>query len=213
MINASSAATYGAGENGFDDKKDICALRPLNGYGYSKQLFDLWEREQVLRPKQYVGFKYFNVYGPNEYFKGSMASVIFHTFNKIKETGEMGLFKSYRPDYEDGQQLRDFVYVKDICKVVKFMIENPAVNGLFNLGTGTARSFYDLAKATFTALGLEPNIKFVDMPESLRAKYQYYTQADMQKLRDAGYQEKFYSLEEGCRDYVVNYLAQDYKTY
>ena len=213
MINASSAATYGSGENGFDDKKDICALRPLNGYGYSKQLFDLWEREQVLRPKQYVGFKYFNVYGPNEYFKGSMASVIFHTFNKIKETGKMGLFKSYRPDYEDGQQLRDFVYVKDICKVVKFMIENPAVNGLFNLGTGTARSFYDLAKATFTALGLEPNIKFVDRPESLRAKYQYYTQADMQKLRDAGYQEKFYSLEEGCRDYVVNYLAQDYKTY
>lgn len=213
MINASSAATYGGGENGFDDKMDIGVLRPLNGYGYSKQLFDMWERKQVFRPAQYVGFKFFNVYGPNEYFKGGMASVIFHTFNKIQETGEMGLFKSYRPDYEDGQQLRDFVYVKDICKVVKFMIEHPKVNGLFNLGTGTARSFYDLAKATFEALGLEPNIKFVEMPETLRKKYQYYTQANMEKLREAGYEEAFYTLEEGCRDYVTNYLAKDYKIF
>ena len=213
MINASSAATYGAGNHGFDDKTDIGVLEPLNGYGYSKQLFDLWERQQTLRPAQYCGFKFFNVYGPNEYYKGSMASVIFHTFNKIKETGEMGLFKSYRPDYADGQQLRDFVYVKDICKVVKFMIEHPDVNGLFNLGTGTARSFYDLAKATFDALGLEPNIKFVEMPETLRKKYQYYTQANMEKLRAAGYHEAFYTLEEGCKDYVTNYLAQDYKTY
>ena len=207
-----TVVNYYFGE-GFTDKMSA-AGQPIDvSWGVNSEYPQTTCSVYLLRPKQYVGFKYFNVYGPNEYFKGSMASVIFHTFNKIKETGEMGLFKSYRPDYEDGQQLRDFVYVKDICKVVKFMIENPAVNGLFNLGTGTARSFYDLAKATFTALGLEPNIKFVDMPESLRAKYQYYTQADMQKLRDAGYQEKFYSLEEGCRDYVVNYLAQDYKTY
>lgn len=212
MINASSAATYGAGENGFDDKINIDVLRPLNGYGYSKQLFDQWERNQILRPLQYVGFKFFNVYGPNEYYKQGMASVIFHSFNKIRETGEMGLFKSYKKEYKDGEQLRDFVYVKDICKVTKFMIENPNISGLFNLGTGEARSFYDLAKATFESMGLVPNIKFVDMPESLREKYQYYTQADMQKLREAGYKEKFYSLEEGCRDYVTNYLLENYKT-
>lgn len=213
FIYASSAATYGAGEFGFDDKMDIKKLLPLNGYGYSKQLFDLWVEKQSLAPKQHVGFKFFNVYGPNEYYKGSMASVIFHSFNKISETGEMGIFKSYKEGYEDGKQLRDFVYVKDLCKVVHFMIEHPEVSGLFNLGTGTARSFYDLAAATFDAMGVKRNITFVEMPESLRPKYQYFTQAKMDKLREAGYKEDFYSLEEGAKDYVQNYLMQNILNY
>lgn len=213
FIYASSAATYGDGAEGFDDNEDINRLRPLNGYGYSKQLFDQWVEKQVLAPKQHVGFKFFNVYGPNEYFKGSMASVVFHSFNKITETGEMGLFKSYKEGYEDGGQLRDFVYVKDICKVIMYMIENPKVSGLFNLGTGRARSFYDLAAATFKAMGLKPNIKYIDMPETLRSKYQYYTQAHMDKLREAGYQEDFFSLEDGVQDYVCNYLKKGFEIY
>lgn len=216
-IYASSAATYGDGASGFDDEDDIKKLMPLNGYGYSKQLFDLWVEKELKAgaktPKQHVGFKFFNVYGPNEYFKGSMASVIFHSYNKIRETGKMGLFKSYKEGYADGQQLRDFVYVKDICKVIKFMMEHENINGLYNLGTGKARSFYDLAASTFRAMGLEPNIEFVDMPETLREKYQYYTQASMKKLRYAGYTEEFYSLEEGCRDYVQNYLMKDKAIY
>lgn len=217
FIYASSAATYGDGSQGFDDKEDINRLRPLNGYGYSKQLFDLWVEHELAAgntaPKQHVGFKFFNVYGPNEYFKGTMASVIFHTFNDVKKTGKKGLFKSYKEGYEDGGQLRDFVYVKDICKVVVFMIEHPDVSGLFNLGTGQARSFYDLAIATFNAMGVAPNIEFIDMPETLRGKYQYYTQAEMTKLRQAGYEEDFYSLEDGARDYVQNYLMQDREFY
>ncbi len=210
---ASSAATYGAGENGFDDEKDISVLRPLNGYGYSKQLFDLWEQKQTEKPAQHCGFKFFNVYGPNEYFKGSMASVIFHSFNKITQTGEMGLFKSYKEGVEDGKQRRDFVYVKDICKVMMFVMKHPQINGLFNLGTGTARTFYDLCANTFSAMGLPANIKIVDMPETLRAKYQYYTQASMDKLKKAGYNEPFYTLEEGVTDYVQNYLAKDFAIY
>ncbi|WP_027206065.1 ADP-glyceromanno-heptose 6-epimerase [Butyrivibrio fibrisolvens] len=217
FIYASSAATYGDGNQGFDDKSDISLLRPLNGYGYSKQLFDLWVKKQLelkeKTPKQHVGFKFFNVYGPNEYFKGTMASVIFHTFNDVTKTGKKGLFKSYKEGYEDGGQLRDFVYVKDICKVVKFMVENPEVNGLFNLGTGKARSFYDLAVATFNAMGKEPKIEFIEMPEQLRGKYQYFTQAEMSKLRDAGYKEEFYSLEDGARDYVQNYLMKGNEVY
>lgn len=213
FIYASSAATYGAGEFGFDDKMDIKKLLPLNGYGYSKQLFDLWVEKQSLAPRQHVGFKFFNVYGPNEYYKGSMASVIFHSFNKILETGQMGIFKSYKEGYEDGKQLRDFVYVKDLCKVVHFMIEHPKVSGLFNLGTGTARSFYDLAAATFDAMGVERNITFVEMPESLRPKYQYFTEAKMDKLRETGYKDDFYSLEEGAKDYVQNYLMQNILNY
>lgn len=213
FLYASSAATYGDGAQGFDDRTDISQLRPLNGYGYSKQLFDLWVEKQVLKPKQHVGFKFFNVYGPNEYFKGSMASVIFHSFNKITETGEMGLFKSYHNKYADGGQLRDFVYVKDICKVILFMMDHPEINGLFNLGTGKARSFYDLATATFRAMKLEPKIKYIDMPETLRPKYQYFTEAVMDKLRSVGYQEAFTSLEEGASDYVCNYLAKGYEVY
>ena len=210
FIYASSAATYGSGEQGFDDKADIAVLRPLNGYGYSKQLFDLWAEKQQDAPVQHCGFKFFNVYGPNEYFKGSMASVIFHSYNQIKETGSVGLFKSYKKGYADGQQLRDFVYVKDICKVISFVMAHPEVSGLFNLGTGTARSFYDLCVCTFQAMGLTPNIRYIEMPESLRAKYQYYTQANVDKLRTAGYDGQFYSLEEGVRDYVQNYLTKDY---
>lgn len=213
FIYASSAATYGDGAQGFDDQEDIKKLRPLNGYGYSKQLFDLWAEKQAIGPKQHVGFKFFNVYGPNEYFKGSMASVIFHSFHKIMETGEMGLFKSYKEGYEDGGQLRDFVYVKDICKVVRFMIEHEEINGLFNLGTGQARSFFDLAVSTFRAMGLEPNIKYIEMPETLRLKYQYYTQAKMEKLRSAGYKDEFYSLEDGALDYVRNYLMNHNEIY
>ncbi len=210
---ASSAATYGDGGCGFDDKSDIKKLRPLNGYGYSKQLFDLWVEKQTTAPAQYCGFKFFNVYGPNEYFKGSMASVIFHSFNKITETGEMGLFKSYKEGYADGQQLRDFVYVKDLCKVMMFMMRHSEVNGLFNLGTGKARSFYDLCKNTFVAMGVPEKIKFVEMPEKLREKYQYFTEANIEKLRSVGYTEPFYTLEEGVRDYVQNYLSKDYEIY
>ena len=202
FLYASSAATYGDGALGFDDEMDITALQPLNAYGYSKQLFDLWAQKQTETPSQYCGFKFFNVYGPNEYFKSSMASVVFHSFNTILETGEMGLFKSYREGYADGWQLRDFIYVKDICKVVLFMLEHPNVSGLFNLGTGTARSFYDLCSSTFHAMGRDTKINYVDMPETLRSKYQYYTQAKMDKLKHIGYQEPFYTLEAGITDYV-----------
>lgn len=213
FIYASSAATYGDGTQGFDDKEDIKRLRPLNGYGYSKQLFDLWVEKEIAAnnktPLQHVGFKFFNVYGPNEYFKGTMASVIFHTFNDVNKTGKKGLFKSYKEGYEDGGQLRDFVYVKDICSVIKYMLDNRHINGLFNLGTGKARSFYDLALATFKAMGVEPNIEFIEMPVELRGKYQYFTEANMEKLRSVGYDKPFYSLEDGAYDYVVNFLKKN----
>lgn len=214
FIYASSAATYGDGEQGFDDKSDIDKLRPLNGYGYSKQLFDQWVKHQAqVFPSQHVGLKFFNVYGPNEYYKGSMASMIFHGFNQIKADGEIRLFKSCNPDYEDGGQLRDFVYVKDICKVILWLLKNNQVSGLFNLGTGNAQSFRELAEATFHALGLEPNIRYVEMPEELRKKYQYYTKAEMSKLREAGYDGAFMDLEAGARDYVLEHLNRDYENY
>ena len=213
FIYASSAATYGDGRQGFDDEKDIGVLRPLNGDGYSKQLFDLWAREQERCPKQHVGFKFFNVYGPNEYYKGSMASVIFHSFNKISATGGMQLFKSYLPEYADGEQKRDFIYVKDICRVILFMMDHPEINGLYNLGTGTARTFLDLCTSTFHAMGRDPLIEYIDMPEGLKEKYQYFTQAEMKQLRAAGYNEPFYTLEEGVTDYVQNYLMKGYETW
>ncbi len=213
FIYASSAATYGGGEAGFDDTVDIKKLQPLNGYGYSKQLFDLWVSRQTRRPPQVCGLKFFNVYGPNEYCKGSMASVLFHCFRKIKESGRIELFKSYHPDYADGEQMRDFVYVKDICKVVRFLMENPSVSGLFNVGTGRAESFLTLGRSIFKALGLPESISFIDMPESLRPKYQYFTKASMDKLRAAGYREPFFSLEEGTIDYVQNYLNRDFLIY
>jgi ADP-L-glycero-D-manno-heptose 6-epimerase len=214
FIYASSAATYGDGSQGFDDKKSIDVLQPLNGYGYSKQLFDIWVLHQAkVKPAQAAGLKFFNVYGPNEYFKGSMASMVFHGFNQIKADGEIRLFKSCNPDYEDGGQLRDFVYVKDICSVIMFLLEHKNVNGLFNVGTGRAQSFLELAEATFEALGLAPNIKYIDMPEKLRGKYQYYTKAEMQKLRDMGYDKPFADLKQGVTDYVQNHLSKDYLTY
>ena len=214
FIYASSAATYGDGSLGFDDMMDIDLLRPLNGYGYSKQLFDQWVRHQATSfPKQHVGLKFFNVYGPNEYFKGSMASMVFHGFNQIMKDGEIRLFKSCNPEYEDGGQLRDFVYVKDICSVIAWLLEHPSVSGLFNVGTGKAQSFRDLAEATFHALGMKPNIIYIDMPEKLRGKYQYYTQARMEHLRAAGYDKPFADVKTGVADYVQNYLAKDYLSY
>ena len=214
FIYASSAATYGDGNFGFSDRMDIDQLRPLNGYGYSKQLFDLWVKHQAqVFPRQHVGLKFFNVYGPNEYFKGSMASMVFHGFNQIMQDGEIRLFKSCNPNYEDGGQLRDFVYVKDICSVIIFLLKNQSISGLFNVGTGRAQSFRELAEATFRALGKEPNIRYIYMPEKLRGKYQYYTQADMVQLASAGYPKDFLNVEEGVRDYVQNHLAKDYLTY
>ena len=214
FIYASSAATYGDGSQGFDDKKDIDCLLPLNGYGYSKQLFDLWVRHQAKAyPKQYAGLKFFNVYGPNEYFKGSMASMVFHGFNQIMTDGEIRLFKSCNPNYEDGGQLRDFVYVKDICSVIQWLLEHPKVSGLFNVGTGRAQSFRELAEETFRALNMKPNIRYIDMPEKLRGKYQYFTQANMEKLQSWGYDKPFADLEKGVRDYVQNHLSKEYLSY
>lgn len=213
-IYASSAATYGDGELGFDDKMDIDQLLPLNGYGYSKQLFDQWVKHQAkVFPKQHVGLKFFNVYGPNEYFKGSMASMVFHGYKQIQENGAIKLFQSCNPNYKDGGQLRDFVYVKDVCDVIMWMLEHEEVSGLFNVGTGHAQSFRELAEATFHALGLEPNIEYIEMPEHLRKKYQYYTQAEMNKLYEAGYTKKFSALEDGVKDYVLNHLHEDFAIY
>lgn len=214
FIYASSAATYGDGSLGFNDRMDIDQLLPLNGYGYSKQLFDQWVKHQAkIFPAQHCGLKFFNVYGPNEYFKGSMASMVFHGFNQIKETGKVKLFKSCNPNYKDGGQLRDFVYVKDICKVIMWLLVKKHVSGLFNVGTGRAQSFAELAEATFHALELEPNIEYIDMPEKLRGKYQYYTKAEMSRLYDAGYPFEFMDVEKGVRDYVQGHLDKNYLTY
>lgn len=213
FIYASSAATYGDGSLGFDDRMNIDQLRPLNGYGYSKQLFDLWVKHQSKRcPPQHAGLKFFNVYGPNEYFKCSMASMVYHGFNQIMADGEIRLFKSCNPNYEDGGQLRDFVYVKDICKVVMWLLQTKT-SGLFNVGTGRAQSFRELAEATFRALGMKPNIRYIDMPEQLKGKYQYYTQAEMSKLQEYGYGYPFADLEQGVGDYVVNYLSKEHLIY
>lgn len=213
FIYASSAATYGDGSLGFDDQMNIDALCPLNGYGYSKQLFDLWVKKQTNTPLQYVGLKFFNVYGPNEYCKGSMASMVYHGYRQIKETGKIRLFRSHNPKYQDGEQLRDFVYVKDVCKVIKYFMEHPEKSGLYNVGTGKAQSFRELAEATFYALGLKPEIEYIDMPELLREKYQYYTKAEVGKLREAGYMESFGDLTVGVTDYVTNYLNKDFLIY
>ena len=204
----------GDGMLGFDDQMNIDELRPLNGYGYSKQLFDQWVKHQARSfPRQHVGLKFFNVYGPNEYFKGPMASMVFHGFNQIKEKGEIRLFKSCNPDFEDGGQLRDFVYVKDICSVILWMLKHQSISGLFNVGTGRAQSFRELAEATFHALDMQPNIVYIDMPEKLRGKYQYYTQANMEHLRGVGYDKPFFDVESGVKDYVQNHLNKDYLTF
>ena len=207
LIYASSAATYGMGELGYTDNQNLIPeLKPLNPYGESKNEFDKWVLTRDTRPPYWAGFKFFNVYGPNEYHKGRMASVIFGAFKQIKETGNVKLFRSHNPDFEDGQQLRDFIYVKDITDVLLWVMENRIHNGIYNLGTGKARSFIDLTKATFASLNVEPNIEFIDTPVDIRNKYQYYTQADMTKLITAGYKKPFTTLEEGVKDYVVNYL-------
>ena len=215
FIYASSAATYGDGQLGFDDAMNIDALRPLNGYGYSKQVVDQWACKQARwqRPIQNVGLKFFNVYGPNEYFKGSMASMIFHGYKQIRADGEIRLFKSCNSEYEDGGQLRDFVYVKDVAKVIIWLTQHPEVSGLFNVGTGRAQSFRELAEATFQALGLEPNIHYIEMPETLRDRYQYFTQAKMERLREAGYDKPFCTLKEGALDYVCEHLTKGFAIY
>jgi ADP-L-glycero-D-manno-heptose 6-epimerase len=182
-------------------------LKPLNPYGDSKNDFDIWVLEQKSKPLFWAGLKFFNVYGPNEYHKGRMASVVFHAFNQITANGALKLFRSHNPDYRDGEQLRDFVYVKDVVKVCMFLKNNRPENGLYNLGSGKARTFLDLGKLTFKAMGIAENISFIDTPEDIRDKYQYFTEADMSKLRDAGYIEAFMTLEEGIADYVQNYLS------
>ncbi|MDR1005564.1 MAG: ADP-glyceromanno-heptose 6-epimerase [Bacteroidales bacterium] len=210
LVYASSAATYGDGEKGYDDDTALIpALKPLNPYGRSKQEFDVWVLQQQTTPPNWYGLKFFNVYGPNEYHKGRMASVVFHGFNQIKNDGVVRLFRSHRAEYEDGYQLRDFVYVKDLTNVMAFLMTEKPKSDIYNLGTGKARAFLDLAKATFAALNKEPNVEFTDIPQDIRDKYQYFTQADMHKLRlQAGYDKSFYSLEDGVRDYVQNYLLK-----
>ncbi|HEX6181956.1 MAG TPA: ADP-glyceromanno-heptose 6-epimerase [Chitinophagaceae bacterium] len=207
FVYASSAATYGAGELGYDDNHQLPhLLKPLNPYGISKNEFDKWVLHQGNHPPFWAGLKFFNVYGPNEYHKGRMASVIWHSFNQIKKTGQVKLFKSHRPDFEHGKQLRDFVYVKDVINVCYWLMEHQPASGIYNLGTGKARTFDDLVKATFAGLDKDADIVYIDMPEDIRDKYQYFTEAKMQKLLDAGYPAKFYSLEEGIDDYVRQYL-------
>lgn len=210
LIYASSAATYGLGELGYEDNHELLSqLKPLNPYGDSKHEFDKWVLTQPNTPPAWYGLKFFNVYGPNEYHKGRMASVIFHTCRKIKATGEMQLFRSHRPDFTDGGQSRDFIYVKDVVKVLQFLYEQQPNSGIYNLGTGKARTFLDLADNTFIAMGLAPKISFVDTPIDIRDTYQYFTEANMQKLIQAGYSTPFYTLEEGIKDYVQHYLIEE----
>jgi len=209
-IYASSAATYGGGEKGYsDDIKDIDKLLPLNKYGYSKYIFDIWALKQENKPKQWIGLKFFNVYGPQEYHKGRMASMVYHSYNQAFQSNEIKLFKSDKPEYKDGYQLRDFIYIKDVVKIIKFFIDNEDKSGIYNVGTGNAGSFYDLAFFTMSAMDKTPNIKFIEMPQDLKGKYQYFTQAEMDKLKNAGYSENFYSLKDGVYDYVKNYLAKE----
>ncbi|HXB31316.1 MAG TPA: ADP-glyceromanno-heptose 6-epimerase [Puia sp.] len=213
LVYASSAATYGSGSLGYsDDHKLPFQLEPLNAYGISKNEFDKWAILQQSHPPFWAGLKFFNVYGPNEYHKGRMASVIWHAYNQIQQSGVVKLFKSHRPDFKDGQQLRDFIYVKDILKVCYWFMENYENNpgsGLYNLGTGKARTFEDLVRATFHGAGQPVKIHYIDMPEDIRDKYQYFTEAGMKKLKTAGYSEPFYTLEEGVTDYVSKYLLSN----
>lgn len=209
LVYASSAATYGLGEHGYDDDESTLEkLKPLNPYGDSKNDFDIWAVKQPRKPFFWAGLKFFNVYGPNEYHKGRMASVIFHTYNQIMKSGEMKLFQSHNPDFKDGEQMRDFVYVKDVVDVMYFLMHHRKDSGIYNLGSGKARTFLDLAKNTFKALGKEPNITFIPTPEDIRDKYQYFTEAKMDKLASIGYHKPFSSLEAGVEDYVKNYLSK-----
>lgn len=210
FIYASSAATYGNGEDGFSDShSNIPNLRPLNLYGWSKQDFDVWALKQVRTPRQWVGLKFFNVYGPNEYHKGRMSSVVLHAYEAIRETGKMELFRSHHKDYKDGEQSRDFIFVDDIVDVMMFFMEQGKNSGIYNVGTGKARSFYDLTTSVFTSLKIDPNISFIDTPVDLRGRYQYYTEADIHKLRNIGYTKDFTELESGVDRYVNEFLTAE----
>ena len=207
IIYASSGATYGKGEHGYKDDHDLVnKLKPLNPYGESKNEFDKWVLQQPGQPPYWAGLKFFNVYGPNEYHKGRMASVIFHAYHQIKQNNKMKLFRSHHEDYRDGEQLRDFIYIKDVLAVLLYLVKNGKKCGIYNLGTGKARTFNDLAKNTFKAMDVPEHIEYIDTPEDIRDKYQYYTEAEMNKLRMEGYDRRFSTLEEGISDYVKNYL-------
>jgi ADP-L-glycero-D-manno-heptose 6-epimerase len=214
LVYASSAATYGLGENGYaDDHQIIPNLKPLNPYGDSKNDFDKWVLTQTKFPSFWAGLKFFNVYGPNEYHKGRMASVVFHAFKQIAEKGSVRLFRSHNPDFKDGEQLRDFIYVKDVVAVCLFLLNHRKNPGIYNLGSGKARTFLDLARAVFEATGKPEKIEFIDTPEDIRDKYQYFTEAKMDKLKSAGYLHSFHSLEAGISDYVKNYLLKDFQNF
>ena len=214
FIYASSAATYGMGDKGFSDAiNKIDELRPLNAYGYSKQVFDQWSMKQKEMPPQHVGLKFFNVYGPNEYCKGSMASMVFHGYHQLKQTNKISLFRSENKYYADGEQKRDFVYVKDVCNVILYFFKHPEYSGIFNVGTGQAQTFLDLAYALFYSLGKNVSIDFFSMPAELKEKYQYYTQADISSLRNIGYTSPFFNIKQGVEDYIQNFIEQDYAIY
>lgn len=207
LVYASSAATYGDGSHGYDDdEKGLDKLVPMNPYGNSKHNFDKWALQQTNQPYFWAGLKFFNVYGPNEYHKARMASVVFHSYHQIKQTGKVKLFRSHRDDYKDGEQKRDFIYVKDLCDVCMFFMHHRKHSGLYNLGTGQSRTWNDLTKAIFKALNLEANIEYVDIPEDIRNTYQYFTEANMKKLHGIGYDNAFTSIEDAVADYVKNYL-------
>ena len=216
LIYASSAATYGLGEHGFvDDHETVNSLKPLNAYGDSKNNFDKWALKEFMSPPAWYGFKFFNVFGPNEYHKGRMASVVFHFYNQLIKTGEVNLFKSHKNDYKNGEQTRDFIYVDDLINVMLHFHDNEREinNGLYNIGTGSARTYNDLAKAIFKAVGKDPVINYIDTPEDIREKYQYFTEADMTKVKSTGYEKVFMSLEETVAHYVNEYLAKGNKVY
>ncbi len=211
LVYASSAATYGGGENGYDDNEaTISTLTPLNPYGDSKQEFDLWALSEGKKPFFWAGLKFFNVYGPNEYHKGRMASVILHAFRQIKQSGKMNLFRSHHPDFKDGEQMRDFVYVKDVLKVCIWLMEERKTSGIYNLGSGKARTFKDLVKNVFISLKLPEDISFIDTPIDIRDKYQYFTEASMDKLKKSGYPYEFTALEEGVKDYCEYLILKRY---
>jgi ADP-L-glycero-D-manno-heptose 6-epimerase len=210
FIYASSAATYGDGSMGYDDdEKGLIKLQPMNMYGYSKHIFDLKARREGWLNK-IAGLKFFNVYGPNEYHKGDMVSVVYKAFNQIKENGYVNLFKSHRQDFEHGEQKRDFIYVMDAVDMVLFFLKNPGKSGIYNIGTGKARMFKDLVTAVFKAMDLEPKIKYMDMPVEIRDRYQYFTEAEMDKIQNIGYNLQPHNLEDGIKDYVQNYLMKDF---
>jgi len=209
FIYASSAATYGNGFNGYnDDENSLGELRPMNMYGYSKHLFDTWIKRNSLADKV-VGLKYFNVYGPNEYHKGEMRSVVHKAFEQVRDTGKVRLFKSYKSEFKDGEQKRDFIYIKDAVDMTLYFLDHPDKNGIFNVGTGHAQTWVELVKALFDAVGKPVNIEFIDMPDEIREKYQYFTEANMKKLRNAGYDKNILNVRDGVTDYVKNYLLKD----